>query len=1008
MVSIHGRISSCSLVAIALALSSAAHAQDAGPNPSPTSGPAEPVTDVGQPPAAAPAVQEIVVTGSRIVRRDYAANSPIVTVRTQALENLSPVTLDNALQKLPQFTGINGQSTTGGGFGQTGAATLNLRNLGDNRNLVLLDGRRLQPSTTSFAVDINNIPSALIDNVEVITGGASAVYGSDAVAGVINFKLKHNFEGIQIDAKKGLSERGQYATSDVSILAGTNFAEDRGNVVVAFDYTKRGATYQKDIPFYKRALATGSGAFAVGFLDTGYYQPELEPVVPLGGGAFAPNFPTTGATQFGFNTDHTSIFNITTGAGYNSGVYPQNPSYALNNGVKYNANYNEYATTPLERYSGFARAEYKLTDQISAYAQFSYTHYDVKNVFIPVPAANFWAINIPRDAAHPIPASFAAILNSRPVAGAPWHLGRSLSFLGQPTTNNANDTYQALAGLSGSFADHNWTWDIYGSHGDARVNSVGEQGFALESTYRTLISAPNYGAGYSGGGGTCTSGVSPFISQVSQDCVNLLTYRYHNRIRETQDIAEANLQGKIADLPAGELRLAVGSDYRRNSLRNDLDPAFVGDLSVDASGSASNVVGNFAANSSHGSSSVYEFYGELLVPVLKDSPLGRSFDVDLAYRYSNYRLSGGVSTYKGDANWQVVDFLRFRGGYQRAVRAPNVTELFSAQQSKIVIPALDPCVNAGPFAIPPGNYGNNSANPDVAKVRALCTALTPSANAGLYNAGFVGSGTPVLVGQLAGNPNAKPERANTYTIGTVFTPKGLPLNSRLSVSVDYYSISVRGAIGALDPNQTYQLCFNAYGTNPSYSATNPYCQAIIRAPGNGLPAGVNSVYQNQGGIKTQGIDGQIDWSVPVGTGTIDFNAVASYLLHYKVSFAPGVPFVDYADTISSTAAYYRWRSLTTLTYRNDMFNVGLRWKHLPSAKDSTCTGTACLAPGTAKYDLFDLFGGINVKKGFRLNAGVDNLFDKEPPVVGGVAGNTNLGEYDIVGRQFYVSAQVRF
>ncbi|MDB5717275.1 MAG: TonB-dependent receptor-like protein, partial [Sphingomonas bacterium] len=629
-----------SVVVLGIAIGTAAEAQDSGSPASPpggnqATGAAVPASDPDLSPIAPPAAagggeapanaQEIVVTGSRIVRRDYAANSPIVTVQSQALENLSPVTLDNALQKLPQFTGINGQSTTGSGFGQTGAATLNLRNLGDNRNLVLLDGRRLQPSTTSFAVDINNIPSALIENVEVITGGASAVYGSDAVAGVINFKLKHNFEGVELDLKKGISERGQYASSDVSVIAGTNFGDDRGNVVVAANYAKRGATFQNDLPFYKKSLAAGSGAFALSFLDVGYYQPELEPIVPRPGGAgFAPNFPATGPVQFGFNTDHVTIFNLNTAAGYNSGVYPQNPYYAINNGVKFNANYNQYATTPLERYSGFGRIEYKLTDELTAYAQALYTHYDVKNVFIPLPAANFWSVAIPRDAAHPVPASFAALLNTRIVSGAPWRLGRSLAFLGQPKTNNANDTYQGLVGLSGSFADRRWTWDIYGSHGDTRVDSTSEQGYALLPTYRALLQAPNYGAGFTGAGGTCTSGISPFVGQISQDCIDLLTYRYRNRIRQKQDVVEANLQGKVADLPAGELRVAIGADYRRNKLSTDLDPAFRGDLTVDPSGVASSVVGNFAANSSAGSNSVKEVFGEVLVPILKDLPLIQS------------------------------------------------------------------------------------------------------------------------------------------------------------------------------------------------------------------------------------------------------------------------------------------------------------------------------------------------------------------------------------------------
>lgn len=772
----------CSLAALALG-SAAASAQTAGA-PSPTAPPSTTADGSGSP---AP-VQEIVVTGSRIARRDFVAESPIVTVGQQALQQQSAVTLDSALQRLPQFTGITGQAATGSGFGQTGAATLNLRNLGANRNLVLLDGRRLPPSTTGFAVDINNIPSALIENVEVITGGASAVYGSDAVAGVVNFKLKHDFQGVEIDAKKGVNQRGEFENGDVSIIGGTNFAEDRGNVVVSLNYTKRGATFQKDIPFYQRSFRAGSGSFAVSFLDTGYYQPELEPLVALPGGAgFAPNFPSTGPVDYGFNSNHTTLFNVSTGAGYTSGVYPNNPTYAINNGVKFNANYNEYATTPLERYSGFGRFEYKLTDSVQAYGQILYTHYDVKNVFIPLPAANTWSVDIPYDVAtsgaasgHAVPAALAAMLNTRLDPNAPWHLGRSLSFLGQPTTNNSNDTYQALVGLKGSLGSGNrWTWEVYGSHGETKVDSTGDQGYTLWNRYNDLIQQPNYGAGFKSGSNSCTSGVSPFIDQsaISADCIKYLQYRYINQTQEKQDVVEGTLQGKVADLPAGELRVALGGDYRKNTLQANVDPAFNSYIPLDPTGSASNLVGNFSANSSAGSSSVWELYGEALIPVLKDLPLIQSLDLDAAYRYSDYRLSGGTNTYKVDANWKMFDFLRFRGGYQRAVRAPNVTELYSASQSGIVIGALDPCVNAGPFAVPPGKYGNNAANPDLAKVKALCAAITPSPNPGLYNA-YTGSGTPVLIGQTVGNPNLKPEKADTFTAGMILSPKGLPWGSR--------------------------------------------------------------------------------------------------------------------------------------------------------------------------------------------------------------------------------------
>lgn len=958
------------------------------------------------PPGNASTVQEVVITGSRIARRDYVAESPIVTVPQQELRNDAPVTLDNALAKLPQFTGINGESNPDSGFGLTGAATLNLRNLGDNRNLVLLDGRRLQPSTTDFAVDVNILPSALIDDVEIITGGASAVYGSDAIAGVVNFKLKHNFEGVEVDAKGGVSDRGDYGNTDDSITAGANLDNGRGNVVFSFDYAHRDPTYQKDIPFYQKAFATGSGSFALSFLSLGYYQSELDSV-PGAGIPNWPGFPAASPVDYGFNSDHTTLFNIATAAGYNSGVYPQNPLYAINQGVKFNSNYDYYATTPLDRYSAFSHFDYQVADNVSVYGQLLYTHYTVNNDYIPLPAANDWSVAIPLDANHPIPSSLATVLGERLDPAAPWHYSQSVTFLGQPTTENTNDTYQVILGVKGSLPVTDWTYDIYASHGESQIGSVGQQGFLLWDRYNTLLQAPDYGANYNDGhGNTCTSGISPFIdpSTISQDCKNYLQYHYHNELTQKQDIVESDFQGKVIDLPAGELRAAAGFDYRRNTLDNALDPAYEaypGLNDVD-----SDLVGTFAANSSAGSSDVYEGYIEALVPILKNLPFVRSLDLDAAYRYSDYQTSGGVSTYKADLTWRITDDIRFRGGYQRAVRAPNVTELYSASQATIVIPAFDPCVNTGPFA-PTGHYGNNPSNPDQAKVQALCTALTPDAPAGLYSNPYAGQGTPVLVGQLSGNPDLSPEKADTYTVGLVYTPHNLPWNSRLSASVDFYDISISDAVAALDANQTYELCFNFFGTNPTYSADNPYCKLLVREPVTGYSQTVNDVYANQGGIRTRGVDTQIDWSLPLGPGRLDLNGELNNLIDFQVSFAPGVPFVDYADTISSTSAYFRLRSLLTATYDFGKYDLGLRWKYLPSARDSSCVAT-CTAPATSSYSTVDIFGTYALTPKINMTGGIDNLFDTDPPVVGGVLGNTNPGEYDVVGRQFYIALKAKF
>lgn len=995
--------------ALSIGLSSAALAQDSG--------------------QGAQAAHEIVVTGSRISRRDYVADTPIVTVKSDALQSGSQPTIDNALERLPQFSGGNGSSATGQtasnvGANNAGAATLNLRNLGDNRNLVLLDGRRMQPVTDSFAVDINSLPASIIDSVEVITGGASAVYGSDAISGVVNFKLKHNFQGLEVDARGGETGRGDYGNADVSILAGSNLADDKGNVMFAVDYTDRKAVLQRDLPFFQRALAAGTGTWAIPFIGRPYFEPVFGGITNLpdpaimGAAVGAPG-PISPTAVIGLNSDNTTLFTRDNPVyGYNSGVYPNNPLISIGPpGVVKNGNYYNYATTPLERYSVFGRAQYKLTDDITAFAQAIYTHYNNQTRTFAPAASLFWGAFVPRDASHEVgmPAAFSAILDSRASdPGAPWFLERSLDFVGFQEQHGTTQTFQIVTGLNGQFGS-DWTWNLSGSHGESSILLKSVQGQASVAKYQQLMALPNYGAGFNDGAGdTCTSGISPFISDVSADCVDYLTVHPKNTVKQKQDIVEGNVQGSVFALPAGDFKVALGADYRSNTYAAGIDDLLLPNPGAGSLGPCpvcSSVIQGFNQVSNAGSISVWELYGEALIPVLRDLPLVKSLDIDLAYRYSDYSLAGGVNTYKADGNWRIADWLMVRAGYERAVRAPNPIELFAAKGSTIDLGGGDACASVGPAVVA---YGNVVSNPNQAEVQALCAALVPGSTVSNFTGAFVSSGTPVLTGTSQGNSGLQPETADTITAGLVFSPTGtLPFGANLSASFDYYNIDLSGAIGLLTNGDTYRLCFNANGvSNPTYDPNNAYCKLIIRAPigGGGTPLSVTNSYQNQGGIKTQGFDFQVDSGLPVGPGTLSLNVVVNYLLDFQKSVVPGAPFYDYADSINASGpAYFRWRSLITPTYTIGPASVGLRWKHMPGARDASCvtSPTSCLKP-TASYDLFDLFGGYDLTKDIRFTAGIDNLFNKMPPVVQGTLGDTNVSEYDLVGRTFWAGVHLKF
>ncbi|MBX5461851.1 MAG: TonB-dependent receptor [Steroidobacteraceae bacterium] len=983
-----------------------------------------------------PQLAEVLVTGSRIARRDFTANSPITTVEDAILENTSSFALESKLLQLPQFAGAsNSQFSTG--YFNSGAATLNLRNLGDNRNLVLLDGRRLQPSTTALAVDINTIPAALIDSIEVITGGASAAYGADAVSGVVNFKLKRDFQGLQIDSFYGLSERGDNRILDLSAVMGGSFAEGRGNAVVALSYADRGEVKNGDIPFLQEGFRVGALPASSSFLASGYYNPLANQPSQAALDAYFAQFGAAPGsvgrtTQLGFNNDASSLFNVTgqTIYNYQNPLFPRyvidtftNPGSAT---VKQNFSADTFASLPLTRHSVFATASYDLTDSVELFSQVIYTRYESTTAGGAPVAANTWRVDIPRDAAHPVPDAFAAILDSRPDPNAPWALNKDLSFMGLGVVEHTNDVFQFLAGARGVVPNTDITWDLYASHGETQLVDKGVSGFASLARYRELMTAPNYGANYKGQYGTCTSGISPFGEQngegagqfgdpslpvVSADCIDYLNPYWTSNTRLNQDVVELTFQGKLLDLPAGEARFALGTDYRSNSVSSQPDKDFAPDAGFFA-----DIIGQFGVQPVSGTNSVKEVFGEALIPLLSGLPGVELLELNLGYRYSDYNHSGGSSAYKADLNWQVSEPLRFRGGYQRAVRAPNVVEQFGPP-TLVFDSAVDACKSDVT-----ASYANIPSNPNRAQVQQLCRALMGQAAPpitdpvndpyGLNN--YLGSASGALNSYPRGNPDVKPEKADTYTAGVVFSPSWqLPANLRFSGSVDYYKIDIEGAIGYVNANLTYQLCFNANGvSNPTYDPANIYCQTIGRqqAPGaQGVPSGVFSLYLNQGSIITSGVDLQGNVRFDAGPGVAGVDLVVNYLDSFKRRVGPGAPLLDYAGF---AGGYYEWKSYTNFSYTVGDLATGLRWRHLPSvrAQDylvAPCTATRCFAD-TPSYDAFDLYASYRLGDMFNLRAGVDNLLDEDPPVTRGIPGSTDPQTYDIIGRRYYFGITANF
>lgn len=496
----------------------------------------------------------------------------------------------------------------------------------------------------------------------------------------------------------------------------------------------------------------------------------------------------------------------------------------------------------------------------------------------------------------------------------------------------------------------------------------------IRSNLLTLINAAD------GGASICSGGYDPFgLTSLSDECRNYLVATTHSETTFKQELLEASLQGGLFDLPAGEVRFATGLGWRRNSY----------DFQPDYLLSSGSIIGLPSKGTSGGSTSVKEIYLETLVPILYDQPFAHSLDVGLAYRYSDYDLSGGVDTYKIDFNWGLTQSLRLRGGYQRAVRAPSVGELYVAAQTEsnsyglVVNGQGDQCEAGSPL-----RTGSNAA-----AVEALCLAQgVPAALLGSY----IDTQREALA-TISGNTGLKPEKADTYTFGLVWTPE----DSGFSLAADYFDIKVEDVIGTLSASQVLAACFNQDGSNPGYSADNFYCRQIQRNADTGRIDNIYKPTYNMGSLRTSGVDLQLDWSTELANGArLSAGTVASWVDRYEVQAVKGGITYDYVGTVGYVPD---WKAVSQLRYAQGAFGVGLRWRYLGPMQDvSKVTNPDSTVPDIGSYSYFDLFGDWRIGERLSLRAGINNLLEKDPPQVGSTPGVTNASTYDIYGRQFFV------
>ena len=986
-------------------------------------------------------VDEITVTGSRIVRRDLESSSPILTVDTAALENTSNVGIEATLNNLPQFVAGDTQYDTGNtepsAFVTPGIASLNLRGLGTNRNLVLVNGRRAQPANALLVVDINTIPSAAIERVETITGGASAVYGADALAGVINFVLKHDFEGVALDFQSGESFQGDGAESKFSALIGMNSEGGRGNVMFGVDWTKREDVLAQDRD-WRAAGWFDDGSISGGFLQTAGYRAGANvdarfPTVRLN----PPSQATVDALFAKYDPTYTP------GKVSNRAEIFWNPdgSPFLQNGYQYKgpmqktaidgqgftgikrrpdgnleqATFEGLLSSPLDRRTAFGRATYDITDNLQAFVQANYSSVDTRQVSGYIPAITVWQAVIPNDA-RAMPSDLKTLLNSRPFPTDPWVMYRGLDFLGPERSTNQTDVYQTMFGVEGHLPNNDWTYEGYVSTGRTTNLYLGYNG--SQQRYMSLVAAPRWGQGGvvfgAGYAQTCASGMPLFGGAwPSPDCIESIQSKMKVLTQIKQDIAEGNLQGKITDMKGGELRFAVGVSTRRNSFT--FEPSEINDnVSV-----IEQPQGIFVSNNSQGSTDVKEVYGELLVP------LGKRLDLEFGYRYSDYNTSGGANTWKALFSFDTTDSIRLRGGLQFATRAPNVAELYSGPAiSTVAFPLSDPCSFT---TLAP--WGNVATNPNRLAVQTLCAAIIGNTTSDFGAPGsaaannYARPGSPFFPLEnevIRGNAKLQPEEADTATFGVVLN--GVGSLDKLVLSADWYHIKINDAISPLDSTFVYSQCFNANGTsNPTLTLNDPgeWCKLITRNPVGGGRSTVDAPFFNSGVLETTGVDVAVTWTKDFGRGSFNINSVATFLGSFKTQDNPSDPIFEAAGTLDQ-GGQYDYRIVTTFRYVFGNSQLGLQWRHLPSVKDDDAARdprTRILPVGA--YDVFDLTARHQINEKFEFRGGISNLLDVVPPIVGadpGTAslprdnnlGDTNSGFYDVLGRRFYVGMKMSF
>lgn len=918
--------------------------------------------------------QEVVVTGSLVERSGFDTPTPVTVIGMDAIERVAAPSIADVINQMPSVRPslTPTSAVNAGGNTQTGGNFLDLRGLGYARTMVLLDGRRYVPTNPTGAVSINNLPQALIDRVDIVTGGASAAYGADAVAGVVNLRINSKMRGVRATLQGGVAEEGDYRQILASVAAGTKVT-DRLHLVVGGEFSDNNGINRL---FDRDWSACGPGLLA---------NPNVGGV----NGSGTPEQPRFFVTECGVRSSNVTYAGVISGLNWIPGTIdpvtgkPKANITAINllpsylKGIQFSNDgraipYNfgtqvtsgsmlggdglngvgeQVGATPITRYSGFGRLTWEVGSSFELFTELSYHKFNSEQDNIP----SSFQYTLRSDNVF-LPAALRQTMIDNSVASIV--VGKNNLDHSRVRTKFDTDTLQTAVGLSGEFAP-GWKVDAYYAYGRNYTENVGRN-VRVTGAYNLAIDAID---------DPRTPGIVDPICRSSivnpnNGCVplNLLgivnpndpALLYVNGIqRFTSDIRQntiaTTVRGKPFSTWAGPVAFAIGAEYRDQDLTVGYD--------------VRSQAGAYGAPSLPYSGEVHvkEVFGELMVPLLKDSSLGKRLSLDLAGRITDYSTSGTVKTWKAGLDYSITDTIRLRATRSRDIRAPSLAELFQRSgSSNLNITDFDP-------RFPGQSY--------------LITALT------------------------AGNPNLKPEIADTFTGGLVLTPSAVP---GLRVSVDYYDIQIKDAIIQITPAAIVQQC---------YTVNTAACAFITRRD-DGMITSVFSGPVNLASAMTRGVDFELQYSLPVGTDKIAFQTLVNYLIKTELDDGIIKTRLDNSmaqSTVAALGGNPRWKGNFNASYIAEDFRLSGTTRYVGGGYIDRTMTAKDLDKLTVKGRVyFDISGEVTVLKPkgdgskLALFAAVQNLFDTDPPITGAGGYGTTRGLFDTIGRQFIGGARLNF